>query len=126
MTKGYRANTVRPVATASRDCPNTRTTRSGRYKGRGQFSQTWIAMNASQSRTYTSAKHIVVIDELCDSGKEPMGPLSRGRITAHTKAPGCGAPKIPAQQVIGPPAFTDRGRFCRRVFLLLLSGAVSC
>ncbi len=28
-----------------------------------------------------------------------MGPLSRGRITAHTKAPGCGAPKIPALQV---------------------------
>jgi hypothetical protein len=25
-----------------------------------------------------------------------------------------------------PPAFTDRGRFCRRVFLLLLPGAVSC
>jgi hypothetical protein len=38
--------------------------------------------------------------ELSDSRTEPM------------------APKIPAQQVIAPPAFTDRGRFCWRVFLL--------
>jgi hypothetical protein len=34
------SQTEGPVATASRNCPNTRTTRSGRYKGRGQFSQT--------------------------------------------------------------------------------------
>ena len=64
--------------------------------------------------------------ELADSGKGPMGPLLRGRITAHDQAPGCGAPKISTQQVIGPPAFTDRDQFCRRVFLLLLPGAVSC
>jgi hypothetical protein len=32
----------------------------------------------------------------------------------------------PPSALIAAPAFTDRGRFCRRVFLLLLPGAVSC
>ena len=83
-------------------------------------------MNTSQSTAINDRQAYRRYRELSDSGKEPMGPLSRGRITAHTKAPGCGAPKVRAQQVMGPLAFTDRGRFCRRVFLLLLPGAVSC
>jgi len=31
--------------------------------------------------------------ELSDSGKEPMGPLARGRISVHTKDPGLQSPR---------------------------------
>ncbi len=87
-------------------------------------------MNASQSKTYTSAKHIVVIANSLIPAKSRWVHCRAAGLLPIPKLRVAGPRKFQlyrlAQQVIGPPAFTDRGRFCRRVFLLLLPGAVSC